>query len=191
MTDTDLGVLGDLATALGVMQDGSADPGWFGDPGARLKTVLSDDDQRAALVSFLDTVLDDGTVDTDAQGRTFLPLVDHDDPDLTIGVVLEPTPTSVRIGLGVELTTTATTGPDARPATHTRLDVALFESARGSSPAPDPRAAARPARRPDPAAEHRRARPGDRPAPASSTSAASACTSTSPPPTPTTTRPSA
>ena len=46
MTAADLGVLGDLATALGIMQDGSPDAGWFGDPAARLKTVLSDDGQR-------------------------------------------------------------------------------------------------------------------------------------------------
>ena len=48
------------------MQGGSPDPGWFGDPSARLKSVLSDDDQRQALTKFLDSVLDDGDVDVDS-----------------------------------------------------------------------------------------------------------------------------
>jgi len=62
VTADDLGVLSDLATALGIMRDGSPDPGWLGDPAARLGTVLADDAQRQALVSFLDEVLDDGSV---------------------------------------------------------------------------------------------------------------------------------
>ena len=137
LTASDLGVLGDLATALGIIKDGSADPGWFGDPAARLGTVLADDDQRQALVSFLDTVLDDGTVGTDDDGRVRLPIVTHDDPDLTVAVVLEPKSTVV-VSLGVELRTAATTGAQARPATESRLDVALFQAARKGAPTPDP-----------------------------------------------------
>ena len=71
----DLGVLADLATAIGLFRDGEPDPGWFGDPAARLTRVLADDTQRAALMSFLDTVLDDGTVETDRAGRTRLPFL--------------------------------------------------------------------------------------------------------------------
>ena len=138
MEAADLGVLGDLSTALGIMQDGSPDAGWFGDPSARLKTVLSDDGQRDALVSFLDSVLDDGAVDADDQGRTFVPIVTHTDPKLTVGIVLDPTATTVRVGLGVELETDAVSGGQARPATHTRLDVTVLQTARGDAPAPDP-----------------------------------------------------
>ena len=138
LTASDLGVLGDLATALGIVKDGAADPTWFGDPAARLGTVLADDDQRQALVSFLDTVLDDGSVETDDQGRVRLPIVTHDDPDLTVAVVLEPKESTVVVSLGVELRTSPTTGAQARPATESRLDIALLQAARGNAPAPDP-----------------------------------------------------
>ena len=90
LTASDLGVLTDLATALGIVRDGSTDPSWFGDPAAHLGRVLADDGQRQALVSFLDTVLDDGSVEADDDGRVRLPIVTHDDPDLTVAVVLEP-----------------------------------------------------------------------------------------------------
>ena len=138
VTASDLGVLSDLATALGIMRDGSPDPGWLGDPAARLGSVLADDAQRQALVSFLDEVLDDGSVAADDQGRVRLPLVTHDDPDLTVAVVLEPKESTVVIGLGVELRTVATSGPDARPGTESQLDVALLQVARGTAPPPDP-----------------------------------------------------
>ena len=138
VTASDLGVLSDLATALGIMRDGSPDPGWLGDPAARLGSVLADDAQRQALVSFLDEVLDDGSVAADEQGRVRLPLVTHDDPDLTVAVVLEPKESTVVIGLGVELRTVATSGPDARPGTESQLDVALLQVARGTAPPPDP-----------------------------------------------------
>jgi len=135
---SDLGVLGDLATALGIVRDGSADPGWFGDPAARLGSMLADDGQRQALVSFLDTVLDDGAVETDDQGRVRLPIFTHGDPDLTVAVVLEPKESTVVIGLGAELRTAATTGAQARPATESTLDIALVQTARGSAAQPGP-----------------------------------------------------
>jgi large repetitive protein len=138
MTAEDLGVLGDLATALGIMRDGSPDPGWFGDPGERLSTVLSDDAQRDALVSFLDSVLDDGDVETDDQGRTFLPLVKQTDPNVTVGVVLAPTPTTIQIGIRVEVVTDAAGGAQARPGTSSGLEITLFRTGRGNEPAPDP-----------------------------------------------------
>ena len=138
VTASDLGVLSDLATALGIMRDGSPDPGWLGDPSARLGSVLADDAQRQALVSFLDEVLDDGSVAADDQGRVRLPLVTHDDPDLTVAVVLEPKDSTVVIGLGVALRTVATSGLDARPGTESQLDVALLQVARGTAPPPDP-----------------------------------------------------
>ena len=138
MTAEDLGVLGDLATALGIMRNGSADPGWFGDPGERLATVLSDDHQRDALVSFLETVLDDGDVDTDDEGRTFVPLIKQTDPDVAVGIVLAPTPTTIDIGLRVDVATDAVTGAQARPGTTSSLEITLFRTARGDTPAPDP-----------------------------------------------------
>ena len=42
LTASDLGVLTDLATALGIVRDGSTDPSWFGDPAAHLGRVLAD-----------------------------------------------------------------------------------------------------------------------------------------------------
>jgi large repetitive protein len=138
LTASDLGVLGDLATALGIVKNGGPDPDWFKDPAARLGTMLSNDDQRQALVSFLDAVLDDGASEIDDQGRVRLPIVAHNDPDLTVAVVLEPKEATVVVSLGIELRTTATGGAQARPATESRLDIALFQAARGTASTPDP-----------------------------------------------------
>ena len=93
-----LGSFGDLATAIGLL-DGNKqpNPSWFGDPvGARttgsgnqngLRHVLSDNAQRAALLSFVDEVL--GPPDAATRtGRTWVPLFVEDDPHVTVYAVV-------------------------------------------------------------------------------------------------------
>ena len=54
----DLGVLGKLGKALGVFNaDGNANPGWFGNPQEYLTDILTDENQREALIAFVDEVL--------------------------------------------------------------------------------------------------------------------------------------
>src|SRR2546430_13791518 len=52
--------------------------------------------------------------------------------------LLEPKEPTVVIGRGGELRTAATTGGQARPATESTLDVALFQTARGNAAQPGP-----------------------------------------------------
>ena len=58
ITANDLGLLGSLGTALGFFDShGDPEPGWLGNPGDSLSTVLVDDGQREALMSFVDEAL--------------------------------------------------------------------------------------------------------------------------------------
>lgn len=60
-----------LATALGLIRAGSLDPGFFADPLARLRTIVSDSGQRAGLLNALDDVLPPGeSPTTTADGDT-------------------------------------------------------------------------------------------------------------------------
>ncbi|WP_123026001.1 DUF6603 domain-containing protein [Mycolicibacterium stellerae] len=143
VTAGDFGILGDLAAALGILRDGSPDPGWFGDPAGRLRAVLGDDDQRDALVRFLDSVLDDGAVRHDGD-RVVLPVVHVDDPDLTVSVLIEPHIDVVRVGVVVELEAAAVAGAQARPQVNTSIEAMLFQTRRGNAPSVDPLLAGQP-----------------------------------------------
>src|SRR6266511_4936519 len=86
----DLGVLGNLAVALGIFtSSGEPNPNWFGDPEASLKMVLANDDQRDALVAFVDEAMGGADRTTDPTGVIWLPIVHLDDPDLTIAVTVD------------------------------------------------------------------------------------------------------
>ena len=132
MTSGDLGVLEDLAIALGVFgADGQPNPNWIGDPGQYLSQMLANDAQRDALLAFADSVLDDGSLDVRG-GRTYIPIVKVPDPDVVVGVTFAPAAGHVDIGIYVELATTAN---GSRPRSETRLEIALFRTRRGSGPA--------------------------------------------------------
>ena len=75
MTTGDLGVLGSLATAIGLFEDGSPNSDWFGRPDHYLARMLSDDLQRTALVEFVDEVLGGEDRTTAPGGTTWLPVV--------------------------------------------------------------------------------------------------------------------
>ena len=107
LTADDLGVLGHLAVALGVMDDsGNPAPGWLEDPLGSLKTALADDAQREALIAFVDEAMGGADRETDLAGATWLPLVDLDDPALTFAVTLDDAAEDhVDVGLGLKRTT--------------------------------------------------------------------------------------
>src|SRR6476619_6397955 len=86
---SDLGILGDLAVALGIFTpSGSPDPDWFSDPAAALKEMLSNADQRHALIAFVDAALG-GADRTTEGGVIWLPLVAVDDPPLVFALTID------------------------------------------------------------------------------------------------------
>lgn len=142
VTGTQLDAFAQLATALGILDDaGNPNTAWFGDPVGRapgsatgnprgLRTVLADDDQRDALLAFVDEVL--GAPDrTERDGATWVPLFRETAPQVTIFAVVRPVAGAVHLGVGIEH---ATTG--AAPTVATRLHVPIFQLARGTGPAP-------------------------------------------------------
>lgn len=133
LTGTDLGPVGDLAAALGLVDaGGDFQDDWLSNPGDHLRTILADDGQRDALVRFVDTVLGGAEASTDADGLIWLPIVSHDDPTLTVYAVLDAQPTYVGIGVGATVTSSTT------PAALVRVHVPVFRAARGSGSVPTP-----------------------------------------------------
>ncbi|CAH0137466.1 hypothetical protein SRABI26_00389 [Arthrobacter sp. Bi26] len=125
----DLGVLGKLGKALGVFNaDGNANPGWFGNPQEYLTDILTDENQREALIAFVDEVLGGEERETDADGATWLPVVSMDDPDVDVFVTINATGAAVDVGLGARVTT-------AGPETHVRASLPLFRLRKSGSPA--------------------------------------------------------
>ena len=130
----DLGDLRSLAKALGLL-DGSDNfrTDWLTDPGRYLSAVLADDSQRGALVEFLDDILESGDLETDTDGRVWLPLAKSTSPQLTVYIVLDPAPADhVAIGVGARLNTT--TPAESRISAH----VPIFRAAKSGHSVPDP-----------------------------------------------------
>src|SRR5450631_2864496 len=125
LTGSDLGSIGDLATALGLVRgDGEFEEGWLSSPGDHLKTILADDTQRDALLSFVDTVLGGSERSSDAEGLVWLPIVEHDSPKLTLYAVFDVQPAYVGIGVGASITSAS------QPSATARAYVPVFRAAR-------------------------------------------------------------
>ena len=121
----DLGVLGNLAVALGIFESGPGggpNPDWFGNPEAFLKNILAKEGQREALLAFVDEAMGGADRTTDPRGVIWLPIVNLGDPDLTISLTVdEHQPDGLHIGLGLSIRTTA-------PESTTTLAVPLFRA---------------------------------------------------------------
>ena len=111
----DLGSLADLATGLGLLDaHGQPDGTWFSEPASRLKSCISSPAQRAGLLRFIDEVIGGDNATTDDRGRTWLPVVQHDDPGVTVYVVVDAAPEGwVVVGVGATLSTASGTTPTA------------------------------------------------------------------------------
>jgi hypothetical protein len=98
----DLGDLTGLGTALGLL-DGEGEPrsGWFADPARYLKTVLTDDAQREALLETADDLLGGSEATRDDQGRAWLPVFENG--PVAVYVVLDDSRPVVHVGVGVRL----------------------------------------------------------------------------------------
>ena len=99
---TDLGDLTDLSIALGLLDSaGNARSGWFAEPDTYLRTMLTDDDQREALLETADDLLGGSEATHDDRGRTWLPLFEND--PVSVSVVLDDSRPVVHVGLGVRV----------------------------------------------------------------------------------------
>ena len=130
---SDLGVLGNLAVALGLFTpSGDPNPSWFGNPEASLKNILADDDQRAAIIAFVDEAMGGADRTTDPHGVVWLPIVSLDDPDLTVAITVDDKqPDGIHIGVGLLVRTT-------NPTSQTSLGVPLFRAKKNGGPSNPP-----------------------------------------------------
>ncbi|HEY8644546.1 MAG TPA: hypothetical protein VIL77_01565, partial [Gaiellaceae bacterium] len=135
ITADDLGVLGNLGKAIGLLgSNGDPNPSWFGDPAASLQTILADDGQRAALIGFVDEALGGADASADPSGTTWLPLVQLQPPEprLTVAVTIDDRSAShVTVGLGVAFETEG-------PASRTTVSLPLFQAAKRGQTVPTP-----------------------------------------------------
>jgi len=124
----DLGILGNLAKALGIFDaSGNPNQGWFADPESSLKSMLSSTAQREALIAFIDEAL--GGADRASEGGViWLPIVSLDDPALSIALTIdEGRPDGLHIGIGLRFSTTD-------PTSSTTLALPLFRAHKDGGP---------------------------------------------------------
>lgn len=128
-----LGDIEGLAKAIGFLDDaGNVRSDWLTRPSHYLSNVLADETQRDELIDFVDAVLGGEARETDPDGLVWLPIVAHDDPHVTLYVVLDPTPADyVAIGVGARLATAPTVS-------NTRVHVPIFRTAKAGHTVPDP-----------------------------------------------------
>ncbi len=126
ITAGDLGVLGNLATALGFLDGGgNANPGWFGAPDESMRTMLADDGQREALIAFVDEALGGADRSTE-DGVVWLPVVGIEDPAFEVYVTIDDRPTDwIALGLGIAFST-------SDPASRTTVSLPLFRAAKAN-----------------------------------------------------------
>ncbi len=126
---SNLGVLGNLAIALGVIDsDGETNPDWFGHPEESLKKILENDSQRDALIAFVDEAMGGADRTTDPIGVVWLPIVQLDDPAITIAVTIDDAQSDgIHIGVGITVRTTD-------PISNSSLSIPLFLAKKEGGP---------------------------------------------------------
>ncbi|MDX6333862.1 MAG: hypothetical protein QOG05_1202, partial [Streptosporangiaceae bacterium] len=131
----DLGSLADLAAGLGLLDPhGQPDSSWFSEPASRLKSCISNPAQRAGLLRFVDEVIGGDSATTDDRGRTWLPVIQHDQPRVAVYVVVDAAPDGwVVLGVGATLATAA--GPT--PAADLRVHVPVVAITKDGHSRPD------------------------------------------------------
>ncbi len=128
-----LGEIEDLARALGLLDStGNVRSDWLSRPGDYLSTVIADDTQRNALISFVDQILAEPPAETDPDGLIWLQIAQNPSPQVTVYLVLDPTHADyVGLGAGVRLSTSPTESK-------TSVYVPLFRAAKTGHSVPDP-----------------------------------------------------
>ncbi len=126
---SDLGVLGNLAEALGIFVDGEPNADWFSKPDVYMRAALANPTQREALLAFVDEALGGADL-TVIQGVTWLPIVSLHDIGLTVAVTVNPAPADgLHIGLGLKVATRA-----PAPVSATTLTIPLFRTRKQGGP---------------------------------------------------------
>jgi hypothetical protein len=133
MSAINFGEIENLGKALGML-DGTGEfrSDWLTKPGDYMSSVLADETQRDALVQFVDDVLGGPSVAPDAEGLVWLQLATHTGPNVSVFLVLDPTPANyVGIGVGGKVNT-------ASPASDVSVYVPIFRAAKSGHSVPDP-----------------------------------------------------
>ena len=132
IAEDDLGTFGNLSRAFGLTTATGTNSAWFGDPAGGpsnphgLKHMLSDPDQRTALLDFVDEALGPPAGRNVGDVR-WIPLFAHADPTIVVSAVVETLAGSVRVGIGVDHTT-----GDTAPFVTSRLHVPLVQMPNGT-----------------------------------------------------------
>ena len=120
----DLGVVGNLAEALGLTSRGDFRADWLSDPGKHLSRMLAEDGQRAALIAFIDEVLAGEDRTTGPDGKVWLPIAKAQPPLARVYLVIDERPPDwVGIGVGVKVSSDT-------PAASVSAQVPLFRAAK-------------------------------------------------------------
>ena len=120
----DLGVVGNLAEALGLTSRGDFRADWLSDPGKHLSRMLAEDGQRAALIAFIDEVLAGEDRTTGPDGKVWLPIAKAQPPLARVYLVIDERPPDwVGIGVGVKVSSDT-------PVASVSAQVPLFRAAK-------------------------------------------------------------
>lgn len=132
MNTSDLGVLSDLATALGLVHQGQFREDWLSDPSGHLARMLAEAEQREALVRFIDEVLGGEDRSTGPDGAVWLPIAEVADRSVRFYAVIDDRPVNeVHIGLAVKAVTSA-------PQASVAAKIPLFRAAKTGHAVPNP-----------------------------------------------------
>ena len=107
------GDIANLATALGVLDNGQISTDFFVDPAAAIGGTLRDATRRAALLQFLDDVLGDSAPQVQESGATWTPVFQLSG-DVHLYLVTAQVAAGVTVGFGVRGATSGTPGAEGR-----------------------------------------------------------------------------
>jgi hypothetical protein len=107
------GDIAELATALGVLDNGQISTDFFVDPAAAIGATLRDATRRAALLQFLDDVLGDSAPQVQEAGATWTPVFQLSG-DVHLYLVTAQVAAGVTVGVGVRGATSGTPGAEGR-----------------------------------------------------------------------------
>ena len=107
------GDIANLATALGVLDNGQISTDFFVDPAAAIGGTLRDATRRAALLQFLDDILGDSAPQVQESGATWTPVFQLSG-DVHLYLVTAQVAAGVTVGFGVRGATSGTPGAEGR-----------------------------------------------------------------------------
>jgi len=107
------GDIADLATALGVLDNGQISTDFFANPAGAMGGTLRNTTRRAALLQFLDDILGDSAPQVQESGATWTPVFQLSD-NVHLYLVTAPVAAGVTVGVGVRGATSGTPSAEGR-----------------------------------------------------------------------------